>query len=179
MLCIIKLIKKNVLRRVIKTVVCIFLTMLLCYNGKEKFEIDILDVGQGDGIFLTDGHGGHIWIDGGSSSEAAVGTYRMLPFLKYHRVNAVDVWIVTHPDADHISGLEELLEQGYAVSGKAADVDRYKQGRPVIAEESFGGLKAAYFWGEKSPNTLPEGLELSKMDLQKLFVRLTGEEGEV
>ena len=77
--------------------------------------IFLLDVGQGDGIFLTDGHGGHIWIDGGSSSEAAVGTYRMLPFLKYHRVNAVDVWIVTHPDADHISGLEELLEQGYPV----------------------------------------------------------------
>lgn len=52
MLCIIKLIKKNVLLRVIKTVVCIFLTMLLCYNGKEKFEIDILDVGQGDGTFI-------------------------------------------------------------------------------------------------------------------------------
>lgn len=73
---------------------------------------------------------------------------------------------------------EALLEQGYAVSGKAADVDRYQKGRPVIAEESFGGLKVAYFWGEKRPEELPEGLELSSLDLQKLFIHLTEEEEE-
>ncbi len=71
---------------------------------------------------------------------------------------------------------EELLDQGYTVSGKAADVDRYKEGRPLIGEERLGGLKAAYFWGEPAP--APEGLEVSPLDLQKLFIRLTEEEEE-
>ena len=90
-----------------------------------------------------------------------------------------DVLLIRKGKLIYQGSREALLEQGYAVSGKTTDVDRYKQGRPVIAEESFGGLKAAYFWGEKRPNTLPDGLELSKMDLQKLFVRLTSEEEEV
>lgn len=73
---------------------------------------------------------------------------------------------------------EELLGQGYTVSGKAADVDRYKEGRPLIGEESLGGLKAPYFWGEPAPARIPEGLEVSPLDLQKLFIRLTEEEEE-
>ncbi|WP_434310384.1 ABC transporter ATP-binding protein [Hominifimenecus sp. rT4P-3] len=89
-----------------------------------------------------------------------------------------DVILLRKGEIIYQGSREALLEQGYAVSGKAADVDSYQKGRPVIAEESFGGLKAAYFWGEKRPEVLPEGLELSNMDLQKLFIRLTGEEGE-
>lgn len=37
------------------------------------------------------------------------------PFLKYHGVNAIDAWIVTHGDIDHYSGLLELLEREYPV----------------------------------------------------------------
>lgn len=73
---------------------------------------------------------------------------------------------------------EELLDQGYTVSGKASLVDQYREGHPWIGEERLGGLKAAYFWGEPAPVEVPEGLELSSLDLQKLFVRLTEEEVE-
>lgn len=93
----------------------VLLTGTLLFHPAELPGIYMLDVGQGDGLFLTDGAGIHIWIDGGSSSESAVGTYRMLPFLKYHRVTDIDYWIVTHPDSDHISGLMELLEAGYPI----------------------------------------------------------------
>ncbi|WP_296115715.1 DNA internalization-related competence protein ComEC/Rec2 [uncultured Eubacterium sp.] len=91
------------------------LTGTLLFHPAELPGIYMLDVGQGDGLFLTDGVGGRIWMDGGSSSESSVGTYRMLPFLKYHRVPAIDYWIVTHPDADHISGLLELLDAEYPI----------------------------------------------------------------
>ncbi len=90
----------------------IFLAATFWCIRQETPGIFLLDVGQGDGIFLTDGHGGHIWIDGGQQFRSRSRTYRMLPFLKYHRVNAVDVWIVTHPDADHISGLEGTAGAG-------------------------------------------------------------------
>ena len=91
------------------------LTGTLLFHPAELPGIYMLDVGQGDGLFLTDGAGTKVWIDGGSSSEEAVGNYRMLPFLKYHRVRSIDAWIVTHPDADHISGLIELIEADYPI----------------------------------------------------------------
>ena len=54
-------------------------------------------------------------IDGGSSDEKQVGKYRIRPFLKYHRVNKIDVWIITHGDEDHCSGALELIRSGYPV----------------------------------------------------------------
>lgn len=91
--------------------------LLLClmFPKRGEFCIDFLDVGQGDGICISDGAGTHIFIDGGSSSENQVGTYRILPFLKYHQIRKIDAWIVTHGDDDHISGLLEVLEAGYPV----------------------------------------------------------------
>ena len=93
----------------------VLLTGTILFHPAELPGIYMLDVGQGDGLFLTDGAGTRVWIDGGSSSEKSVGTYRMLPFLKYRRAGSIDAWIVTHPDADHISGLLELLEADYPI----------------------------------------------------------------
>lgn len=69
---------------------------------------------------------------------------------------------------------ETLLSGGYTVSGTASLVDAYILGKDVIGEESLGGLKTAYLLGKPDRAKLPAGLELSGMDLQKLFIRLTG-----
>ncbi len=89
---------------------------ILFIPGRQLCRIDFLDVGQGDGIHLSDGAGTHVMIDGGSSTEKSVGTYVIEPFLKYHAVRRVDAWILTHGDADHYSGLLELLWDGYPVT---------------------------------------------------------------
>lgn len=68
--------------------------------------------------------------------------------------------------------LEELLESGYCVSGPAAQVDAYIQAKNVIGMDSLRGLKTAYITGIPEAQ-LPSGLEVSRMDLQKLFIRLT------
>ncbi len=101
--------------RMIFVLPVIWLVCILFIHGKENCRVDFLDVAQGDGIYLTDGEGTHVMIDGGSSSESSVGEYRIEPFLKYHRVQIVDAWILTHSDSDHYSGLLELLEDGYPV----------------------------------------------------------------
>ena len=51
-------------------------------------------MGQGDGIFLSSAEGVHFFIDGGSSSEEDVGTYQILPFLKYKGIRRIDYWFL-------------------------------------------------------------------------------------
>ena len=82
---------------------------------KGDFEIDVLDVGQGDGIYINSGDGIHYFIDGGSTSKSSVGEYTILPFLKYKGVGSIDYWFLSHMDEDHVSGVFELLEQDYKI----------------------------------------------------------------
>ena len=81
------------------------------YSYDKSLKIVYMDVGQGDGVLLrTSGHGG-ILIDGGSSSNKRVGEYVMVPVLKYYGVSEVEYAFVSHGDADHVSGLEYLLNE--------------------------------------------------------------------
>ena len=102
--------KKYYLAGIVLVLVC-----LLFVRGKAQFEIDVLDVGQGDGIFIQNDNKECFFVDGGSSNVKGVGKYRILPFLKSHGIRAVKGWIVSHGDADHISGLLEVLKQGFPV----------------------------------------------------------------
>lgn len=88
---------------------------ILFFPGSRCVELDVLDVGQGDGTFLRTGEGYTVFMDGGSTNIKQVGTYRILPFLKYKGVRQIDFWLVSHTDEDHISGLREILETGYEV----------------------------------------------------------------
>lgn len=96
-------------------VLCVTCFMVLIYPKEHTPEIAFLDVGQGDGVFISEGAGNICFIDGGSSSASEVGEYRILPFLKSKGVRAVDYWFVSHADKDHISGLLEVLASGYPV----------------------------------------------------------------
>lgn len=72
---------------------------------------------------------------------------------------------------------EELLSGGYTISGSASAVDSYLIGKNVIGTDTLGGLKTAYIIGPMDYNP-PANLEVSKLDLQKLFVQLTNERKE-
>ena len=83
--------------------------------AKQSFEVDILDVGQGDGIYISTPDGVRFCIDGGSTSTDAIGKYTLLPFLKYKGATYIDYWFLSHMDLDHVSGVLELLESGYRI----------------------------------------------------------------
>lgn len=68
--------------------------------------VEVLDVGQGDAILLTSPKGKRALIDGstGNSGESPI------PHLKARGVTSLDLVIATHPHADHIGGLDEVVE---------------------------------------------------------------------
>lgn len=88
------------------------LVIFLCLQPAPKLKIVVMDVGQGDGILLQT-QDVSILVDGGSSSKSDVGKYQLAPCLSYYGVDYLDAVIITHPDIDHMNGLEGLLENGY------------------------------------------------------------------
>ena len=80
-------------------------------NDHNTLQITMLDVGQGDGIFIKGGKGLTCLIDGGSSDEKEVGKYRIEPFLKSQGIGTLDYVCISHGDADHINGIAEMLER--------------------------------------------------------------------
>lgn len=93
----------------------IIMTAVLLIQIPKGFWMTMLDVGQGEGIVIHSKNNVTYMIDGGSSNVTAVGTYRILPFLKANGIKKLDYSILTHPDDDHISGVKELIEAGYVI----------------------------------------------------------------
>lgn len=69
---------------------------------------------------------------------------------------------------------EQLLAQGYCVSGRISDVDDYCSGKNVIGSSVVGGLKTTAVLGKREQ--VPDTLEVSGLSLQQLFVQLVGSE---
>lgn len=69
---------------------------------------------------------------------------------------------------------EQLLAQGYCVSGRISDVDDYCSGKNIIGSSVVGGLKTTAVLGEREQ--VPDTLEVIGLSLQQLFVQLVGSE---
>lgn len=80
------------------------------YRKKGEILITMIDVGQGDSLYIRGPEGKNYLMDGGSTDKTDVGKYRLEPFLKSQGVKTLDYVFVTHGDEDHINGIRELLE---------------------------------------------------------------------
>lgn len=88
----------------------------------QKASIWYFDVGQGDSELLQLPNGKNVLIDAGTS-ESAKGLVKLLKDLG---VSKLDVVIATHPHADHIGGMQKVLENfeiGQYVMPRVADKD--------------------------------------------------------
>ncbi len=107
--------KSPILDNVQRAACTAVLLAILLVKPKAAAQLDILDVGQGDGIFYRFESGTCIFIDGGSSDRKQLGENVILPFLKYNGVQGISYWFVSHADSDHISGLSEVIDSGYTI----------------------------------------------------------------
>lgn len=69
--------------------------------------------------------------------------------------------------------VEDVLAKTHSVVGPAKDVERYTKGLNVIGHDTMGTIKANYVYGDLDDRPLPDTVQLSNFDLQKLFIFLT------
>jgi competence protein ComEC len=98
-----------------------------------RLHVYFLDVGQGDAIFVRTPDGRQILVDGGPSPEALLNQLgEVMPFWD----RSLDLVVLTHPDADHMTGLVALSER-YRVTQTLDDLG---------SEADPAQLKAAAAW---------------------------------
>lgn len=85
--------------------------LLLLVRSPAGCNVKVADVGQGDGILLEAG-GSVIMVDGGSTTKSDVARYQLEPLLCHDGAGVIDLWVLTHDDTDHCSGLIAMLEDG-------------------------------------------------------------------
>ncbi len=72
----------------------------------HMLKVAFLDIGQGDAIYIEAPNGKQMLVDGGRSSRVLGQLGKVMPFGD----RSIDVVIGTHPDADHIGGLNNVLD---------------------------------------------------------------------
>lgn len=78
------------------------------FGPDGRLHLHVLDIGQGDALLIVTPSGQQIVVDGGPDSQRLLA--RLGPRLPPwdHRLELV---VLTHPDADHLGGLPEVLER--------------------------------------------------------------------
>ncbi len=122
-------------------------------------KVTFFDVGQGDAIFIETPQGHQILIDGGPGKKVVDKVGKALPFWD----KSIDLMILTHPDADHITGLVGVLEQ-YKVenvlwTGVRADTNIFAAWERALGNEetriTLARTGQKLFWN-KDPNVFME-----------------------
>ena len=98
-------------------VMVVIAIVLLVYKiitiPSQDLQISMLDVGQGDCIFITTPNHRRILIDGGGNQENEkydIGKKVLIPYLLSHHTKEIDTIVISHFDSDHVRGIAYCYE---------------------------------------------------------------------
>ncbi|MFA5095590.1 MAG: ComEC/Rec2 family competence protein [Candidatus Paceibacterota bacterium] len=120
----------------------IFIFYLDWQNSHRGLTFAMLDVGQGDALFIESPTGTQILIDGGPPKKILSQLSRIMsPFDRN-----IDAFVITNPDADHIAGFLDVLKI-YKVdkifeSGTLTDSKTYQNLKDKIKEDNIPNILA-------------------------------------
>lgn len=135
------------------TGVLFFFFYLNFYDG--KLHLVVCDVGQGDAIFVRTPSGADVLIDGGPDKSVLSCLGNHMPFWD----KTIEVVILTHPDADHITGMVDVIKR-YNVNAlftqpNPGKTDIYKLFIRELAEKKL----SAKFVKAGDVLKMPDGIE--------------------
>ncbi|MFH1640225.1 MAG: DNA internalization-related competence protein ComEC/Rec2 [Chloroflexota bacterium] len=132
-----------------KWVLPFFLVVSLMVSGAllvtmpdDKLHVSFLDVGQGDAILIRQGSW-QVLVDGGPDPQEIAGALgRKMPFWD----RDIEMMVLTHPDADHLIGLLEVIKRyrvGLLLSPDVgSDSDVYQEWQRLLGEKNIKCLSA-------------------------------------
>lgn len=92
-----------------------------------QLEAHFINVGQGDSILVMMPNGKNMLVDGGPRESGP----KIVDYLRKHKITELDLVISTHPDADHIGGLIDVLQyvrvNKILDSGKLHTTETYRE----------------------------------------------------
>ncbi|MCX5751156.1 MAG: DNA internalization-related competence protein ComEC/Rec2 [Candidatus Saganbacteria bacterium] len=126
-------------------VIVLVLIIFACFVWHEAFEkispalkITVLDVGQGDSILVEAPTGEKMLVDGG---DVGKGEKIIIPYLKKKGITSLDVVVLTHPHADHLLGLLEVMQKVKVEevfdSGQSCDFSAYRIFLALVAKNKI------------------------------------------
>jgi competence protein ComEC len=148
--------------------------------SKGKLELTVLDVGQGDSLFVVSPHGRTLLIDGGGAFGGFTGREQhngidpgeeaVSPYLWSRGFQKLDIVALTHAHQDHIGGLTAILENfrvgalwiGREVESPAlANLEKLARERKILVvheirgnKVSWDGVETQFLWPETAPNEI-------------------------
>jgi competence protein ComEC len=95
----------------------VFVCDLAYWSLKDSLQKDLkltfIDVGHGDSILIEFPKGKKMLVDGGGLYEDRfdIGKNVIAPFLRKKKIRRIDTLVLTHPDPDHVKGLNFIASQ--------------------------------------------------------------------
>jgi competence protein ComEC len=137
------------------------------WNLKGLFQRDLIltfiDVGQGDSIFIEFPKGERMLIDGGGlyGDRFDIGKNVIAPFLWKKKIHRLDYLVLTHPDPDHLKGLNFIASHfsigQFWESGLRSDSESYSRLEETLLKKKVDRFSL----NEKSPPQSINGVQIS------------------
>lgn len=130
--------------KIIKILIVVLAMLILAWvwvfveERESKFlQIDFFDIGQGDSIFIETPKHKQILVDGGPDMSVLEKLGREMPFWDRY----IDLVVLSHPEADHLTGLIEIVKR-YKIGGiLTTDIIRetaeYQEWKEIIKKENI------------------------------------------
>lgn len=94
------------MKKIFFSLILIIISFLSDCGKNPHLEIHIIDVGQGDSILIQTPNTINILVDGGTDDSEHI----LKSYLKKQNIKYLDYIIATHPDSDHIGGLDSIVK---------------------------------------------------------------------
>ena len=121
---------------IIFTILIIVWFLVLSDKDSRGLEIISFDIGQGDAILVKTPENQTMLIDGGPNNKILQKLGQYLPAL----AKRIDIVLLTHPHADHVTGLVEVLKRydigAVILSGAELKTDVYFEFLKIVEEKN-------------------------------------------
>lgn len=118
-----------------------FILGIFLYQGfslrDANLHLVVCDVGQGDAIYIKTPSGKDVLVDGGGNDKVLDCLTKHMPFWD----RTIELMILTHPDADHITGLVPVLQRysvlHFVTSKTSKETGIYKKFMQALSQEGL------------------------------------------